>query len=581
MRSALRLTKYLKPYWRLTVVAPLLMLVEVILDLMQPRLLERIVDQGVAQGNMALVLQTGLLMVGAAIVGATGGGSNGVLTARVAQGAGADLREDLFRKVQTLSFGNLDVLQTGQLVTRLTNDVTQAQRAVTTVMRMLIRAPFLMVGGLVMALFTAPHMAFIPLGLMPIILVLVAWVLAKTTPMYASVQTKLDALNQSMQKNLAGIRVVKAFVRADHEKRRFGERNADLADQALRTARITVTVMPIMMMTVNVGTVCVLWFGSRQVLAGDMQIGTIMAYVNYLSQILRSLMMVSMMVVQLSRAIASADRIQEVLDTEPQVANGDQPAEASRIDGRVAFENVTFDYDGDGQDPALNDVSFVVEPGQTVALLGATGSGKSTLVHLIPRFYDVTSGRVTLDGHDVRELDTAHLRSNVGIALQETVLFSGSIRDNIRYGKPEASDEEVMAAAKMAQAHEFVMSFTDGYDTLLGQRGVNLSGGQRQRLAIARALLIDPPVLVLDDSTSSVDVETEAAIQEALGRFGATRSCVVIAQRISTVLSADQIVVLDEGEVVAAGSHGKLIATSPHYQEIYDSQLGNGSVAHG
>ena len=576
MNAARKLAKFLKPYWRWAAIAPLLMSIEVTMDLMQPRMVERIIDQGIAQLNLNLVIQTGLLMFGLAVIGAMGGMSNGFFAERTVQAFGADLRETLFRKVQTFSFGNLDELETGQLITRLTSDVSQVQEALLMILRILVRAPLLLIGSLIMAIITSPRLAFLPLVLMPIELAAVIWIVSKATPLYTIVQGKLDALNEVMQENLAGVRVVKAFVRARHEEERFGRANTNLTEQSVRAAR-TVAIMPaFMMLTINMGIIGVLWFGGVQFTTGNMQLGQIVAFVNYLTITLNSLMMVSQLIIQLARAEASAKRIQEVLESTPKVLDHPDALGEFLPRGRVAFENVTFNYEGNDGDPVLKGVSFVAEPGQTVALLGTTGAGKSSLVHLIPRFYDVTSGRVTIDRQDIRDLDQAALRRNIGIALQDTVLFSGSIRDNIRYGRPEAPDEDVIAAAKAAQAHDFILSMPDGYDTVLGQRGVNLSGGQKQRIAIARALLLKPAILILDDSTSAVDIETETRIQAALETIMKDRTSFVIAQRISTVLNADKILVLDDGQIVAEGSHRQLLAESPIYREIYDSQLGNG-----
>ncbi len=600
MKSIRHLIVFVKPYWRWAALAPLLMMLEVIMDLMQPRLVERIIDQGIAQLDLDMVIRTGLLMVGLAAIGAVGGMSNGIFATRVGQGFGADLREALFRKVQSLSFANLDDLETGQLVTRLTNDVTHLQEAVMMLLRMLIRAPLQLLGSLIMVIITIPQLAFIPLALVPLLLVVIVWVVKKATPMFGLVQSKLDALNEVMQENLAGVRVVKAFVRADYEKARFGATNDALMDQFISVARITTVLMPVMMTVVNLGVAGAMWFGGVRVTQGNMQVGQIVAFINYLLITLFSLMMVSMMIIQLSRAQASANRIDEVLQSVPKIRNKPQAVrelvsqgQGDAKQGRVTFENVSFSYDNDGmgdgngnghgpgRDAVLKEISFTAEPGQMVAIIGTTGSGKSTLVHLIPRLYDVSGGRVTVDGHDVRDLDYEWLRKRVGMALQETVLFSGTIRDNIRYGRPEATDDQVVAAAKMAQAHDFILSFPDGYDTMLGQRGVNISGGQKQRIAIARALLIQPAVLILDDSTSSVDMETEAKIQEALRGFMRGRTCFVIAQRISSVLNADKILVLDEGRIAAEGTHEALFASSPIYREICESQWGNGAVSHG
>ncbi|HOV47918.1 MAG TPA: ABC transporter ATP-binding protein [Anaerolineae bacterium] len=581
MKSIMQLLRFLKPYRVWALIAPLLMMLEVAMDLMQPRMIARIVDEGIAQKNLPLVLQLGGMMIGFAIIGAFGGMSNGFFAVRAVQGFAADLRETLFRKVQELSFANLEELEIGQLITRLTNDVTQVQQAIYMTLRMMIRAPLLMIGSLIMAIVTSPRLTFIPLMLMPIELLVMSWFIHKATPLYTRVQERLDKLNGVMQENLAGVRVVKAFVRETHEEQRFGKANDALVNQNLVVARLSAATTPFMMLTMNLGVVAVLWFGGVEVTQGGMQVGQIIAFVNYLNTTLFSLMMVSMLVIGAARAGASAARIQEVLLSQPAVQAPPQPRQIPAPRGRVTFENVCFSYDGNCGDPVLKDISFTAEPGQTVALLGMTGAGKSSLVQLIPRFYDVTAGRVTFDGVDVRELEPASLRRAIGIALQETVLFSGTIRDNIRYGRPDASDAEVIAAAQAAQAHDFIMSFPDGYDTEVGQRGVNLSGGQKQRLAIARALLINPAVLILDDSTSAVDVETEVKIQAALEELLRDRTSFVIAQRISTVLTADKILVLDDGRIVAEGSHDELLASSPIYRDIYDSQLGNGGMLNG
>jgi ATP-binding cassette subfamily B multidrug efflux pump len=587
MSPGLTLVRYLKPYWRWAVLAPLLMVLEVSMDLLQPRMVQRIVDEGIARLDLNMVIQTGLLMLCFALIGVFGGMGCGLFAEMTSQSFGADLREILFSKVQAFSFGNLDELDTGQLVTRLTNDVTQVQEAVGMILRMLVRAPLLLVGSLIMGIITSPQLAFLPVILMPIELVAVFWIVKKATPLFTKVQERLDHLNEVMQENLAGVRVVKAFVRFQYEVGRFGQANARLTDQNVHAGR-TVAIMPsFMMLTMNIGVVSVLWFGGVRVNQGDMQIGQIIAFISYLTITLFSLMMVSQMVIQLARADASAKRIQEVLTSQPKVQDLQDSRKGIILNGRVTFNQVSFSYDGNGSDAVLKGVNFSAEPGQTVALLGTTGAGKSSLVHLIPRFYDVASGQVLVDGIDVRDLEQATLRRNIGIALQEVVLFSGTIGENIRYGRPDASDEEVVAAAKAAQAHDFITSFPEGYNTQLGQRGVNLSGGQKQRIAIARAILLKPAILILDDSTSSVDVETESKIQDALEalmherRLGSDTpsTTFVIAQRISTVLKADKILVLDDGQIAAQGTHLELMQRSPIYREIYESQLGSGVVA--
>jgi ATP-binding cassette subfamily B protein len=581
MSTVKKLAKFLKPYWLWATLAPLLMALEVAMDLMQPRMIQRIVDVGIAQLRMDVVINTGLWMMGLALLGAIGGVGCTIFSVMASQGFGTDLRSALFKKVQALSFGNLDGLETGQLITRLTNDVTQIEQVVSMLLRIMVRAPLLLIGSLVMAILTSPRLATMLVVLGPVVLLILVWVVKKAYPMFSAVQHKLDGLNTVMQENLAGVRVVKAFVRDQHEIRRFGKANDSLMNQTIKAARTSALTWPFMMMTLNLGVVGAIYFGGRQVMVGTMQVGALIAFVNYLMRTLMSMMFVSMLTMRLARAQASAERIEEILESEPEVQNRPEAAPVLAARGRVAFEGVTFSYDNNGHDPVLKGVDFVAEPGQTVAILGATGSGKSSLIHLIPRFYDVTGGRITLDGVDVRDVDKDTLRRSIGIALQESVLFTGTIRDNIRYGRPDASDEEVLAAAKAAQAHDFIQGFPDGYDTELGQRGVNLSGGQKQRVAIARALLTQPAVLILDDSTSSVDVETETLIQDALEQLMRDRTSFVVAQRISTVLTAHKILVLDDGHVVAEGTHSDLLASSPIYREIYDSQLGDGVVNHG
>jgi ATP-binding cassette subfamily B protein len=581
MRETLRLFRFLKPYWLWATLAPLMMILEVAMDLTQPALVARIIDQGIAKGDLQIVFSTGGLMVAAATIGLIGGMGCTIFAILAGQHFGADVRSALFAKVQSLSFGNLDRLETGSLITRLTNDVTQVQELVMMLLRIMWRVPLLFIGSLALAIITAPQLTPIFVVLIPLVLLVVLLVVGKTFPMFGEVQRRLDALNTVMQENLAGVRVVKAFARAKHEILRFAGVNDHLMDQNIAAIRVTAITMPLMMLLLNAGVIAALWFGGVIVQDGTLQVGQLIAFISYLTQSLFALMMVSMLVVRMARAAASSERILQVLDNEPDVVNTENAVSTFVPQGRIAFDHVTFSYPNDESDAVLKDVSFTAQPGQIVALLGATGSGKSSLVNLIPRFYDVTGGRVTIDEVDVRDVDETALHRAVGVALQESVLFSGNIRDNIRYGRPEASDDEVIAAAKMAQAHDFIAGFPDGYDTVVGQRGVNLSGGQKQRIAIARALLTQPAVLILDDSTSAVDVETEARIQFALDALPAKQTRVVVAQRISSVLNADVILVIDDGRVVAQGNHRDLLGSSPIYREIYESQLGNGVIQHG
>jgi ATP-binding cassette subfamily B multidrug efflux pump len=580
MQATRKLAIFLKPYWLWAVLAPLLMALEVAMDLAQPRLIEHIIDVGVAQGDMATVISTGIWMVVLAVIGMIGGVGCGFFTVLAGQGFGFDLRAALFKKVQSLSFRNLDQLETGGLITRLTNDVTQVQEMVMMMLRIMVRTPLLMVGSLIMAVLTSPKLALIFVVLVPIITIVLFWVINKTFPMFGEVQRRLDKLNTVMQENLAGVRVVKAFARSKHENERFGSSNDALMDQNIKVMQISAVTMPIMMLVLNAGVIAALWFGGSFVQVGDLKVGELVAFINYLTQTLMALMMVSMLVVRVARAEASAGRIAEVMEAEPAIVPNPHARPLIDPKGEVVFKNVSFNYNPADNDPVLKQISFRAAPGETVAILGATGAGKSSLVNLIPRFYDITEGAITIDGTDVREIEESSLRKNISIALQETVLFSGSIRDNIRYGNAEASDEEVIAAAKMAQAHDFISSFPDGYDSVVGQRGVNLSGGQKQRLAIARALLTKPHVLILDDSTSAVDVVTEAKLQAALADLPTQQTRIVVAQRISTVLQADKILVLDDGEIVAEGKHADLLETSPIYREIYNSQMDNGAIIH-
>lgn len=570
MRHTRKLAIFLRPYRLWVILAPLLMALEVAMDLLQPRLLQLIIDDGIGKSDLPAVTRYGFLMIALSVIGMVGGMACGVFAILAAQHFGADVRGALFRKVQSLSFSNLDRLDTGQLVTRLTNDVTQVQDTVALMLRVMVRAPLLLVGSIVMAIITSAQLSLLFLVLVPVIMVIVRWVFTKAFPLFKRVQKKLDNLNSLMQENLAGVRVVRAFARSPHEVKRFDKANTDLMGMNLAAVRFGAIVMPLMMLVLNFATVAVIWIGGIRVDQGGLQVGQLVAFSNYLMQSLMALLTVSMLIVRISRAEASAERIQEVLVSEPDIVDSEHPVTALTGAGRIEFDDVHFAYpETDGE--VLEGVNFVAEPGQTVAILGATGSGKSTLVELIPRFYEVTSGRVLIDGIDVREIDQHVLRAKIGVALQEAILFSGTVRENIRYGRPNASEFEVVAAAKMAQADEFIRQLPEGYDAIVGQRGVNLSGGQKQRLAIARALLPNPPILILDDSTSAVDVATESRIQEQLLTLHQTR--IVVAQRISTVIGADKILLLEGGRIVAEGSHHALLKTSPLYQAIYDSQM--------
>lgn len=584
LRHTRRLLPLLKPYKALAIAAPLCMVLEVTMDLFQPRLLQHIVDEGIAKRDLAVVIHSGAMMLYFAIMGILAGAGCCVMAVLSAQGFGADLRTKLITTVQRFSFGNLDELQSGPLITRLTNDVQQVQDMVMMAQRIVVRAPAILVGSVVMAILTSPRLALIFLPLVPLMAAILAWTLRLTYPLYGEVQRRLDRLNTTLQENLSGVRVVKAFGRSAYEEERFGATNEALAEKNIEAGRIGALIMPLMMLALNAGIVATLWFGGVSVSTGELQVGQVLAFVNYLSQTLMALMAMSMVLTRLARSEASAERLGEVLGSEPYVQFNAARAVATaplEIRGRIAFENVTFRYNGPESDSVLCDISFTARPGKTLAILGATGSGKSTLVQLMARFYDATQGRVTIDGIDVRDFPEATLHHNIGIALQESVLFSGTIRDNITYGKPDAAEEEMLAAARAAQADDFIRNLPAGYDTLVGQRGVNLSGGQKQRIAIARALLPGPRILILDDSTSAVDVRTEARIQDALTAAHAGQTRVIVAQRISAVVGADQILVLDDGRLVANGTHQELLETSAVYREIYESQMEQAVIADG
>ncbi|WP_019535756.1 ABC transporter ATP-binding protein [Paenibacillus ginsengihumi] len=565
------IAKYIRPYWKAALLAPLLMMVEVYTDLLQPQLMASIVDHGVLTGDIAHIQKTGALMLGVALIGLAGGVGCTVFSSIASQQFGADVRSDLFMKVQASSFRNLERFTTGSLITRLTNDVTQVQMFVQMLLRILVRAPLLTVGSLIMAFTISVKLALILVIVTPVLFGVLFAVIRRGFPLFSQVQQKLDRLNNVLQENLSGIRVVKAFVRADYENKRFRAANDDFMHIAVKANLVMATMMPVMFLLLNASIVAALWFGGKLYWGGSLQVGELVAFTNYVTQMLFSMMMVGMMMMNVSRAKASVGRIQEVLGSQSEIRDKDGAKPHTIRAGRIAFEDVSFAYDPD--EPVLQHISFTAEPGQTVAILGATGSGKSSLVSLIPRLYDVAAGRVLIDGIDVRDFPQRHLRSQIGMVLQQAVLFSGTIRDNIAFGRPDASQEEIEAAARAAQAHDFIAALADGYDTVLGQRGVNLSGGQKQRISIARALLIKPRILILDDSTSAVDLGTESRIQAALKELMQGSTCLIIAQRISSVLEADQIIVLDEGRVAAVGTHRELLATSEVYQEIYRSQL--------
>ena len=572
-----KLLHFVKPYWRMSLVALVLLIAVVLMDLSLPRLIQRIIDQGINGGNVQVVINTTIVMLAISALQTLFAIANNLFSIQVGESVARDLREALFLKIQSFSFGNLDHINTGQLMVRLSSDTTAFQRMVQVSLRIGTRAPLLMIGSLILMFVTDSHLALMILPVLLATALVIVFFVSRMGPLFLTIQKKLDRLNTVLQENIAGVRLVKAFVRADHENERFAEANEDFTDRNIRVMRFMATLFPAMSIFINIGMVIVIWAGGIQSISGGVSVGQIVAFINYLQTTMGPLGIMVMLANVVAAAMASAERVNEVLDTVPEVQDVPDPLSLPPGHGkRIAFEKVNFHYNGTNPGLVLNGVDFVAEPGQAVAILGATGAGKSSIIDLVPRFYDVTSGRVTWNGVDIRQMKQSDLLAEVGVVPQETVLFSGTVLDNIRYGYPQATEVDVIEAAKAAQAHDFIMKLPNGYDTRVEERGVNLSGGQKQRIAIARALLLKPSVLVLDGSTSSVDVETETKIQEAMKNWMQDSTVFVVAQRISTVLHADKIVVVDQGKMVAQGTHSELMQSSPVYQEIYASQLGEG-----
>jgi ATP-binding cassette, subfamily B, multidrug efflux pump len=579
-----KILPFVKPYWKRATIALILLTSLVFMDLSIPRLIQRIIDQGVNQHNQPVVLQTAAIMIGISILSTVIAIGNSVLSVQVGESMARDLRDALFLKIQKYSYGNLDRQQTGQLMVRLTSDSSAVQRLVQVSLRIGTRAPLLIVGSLILMFSTSRSLALTMLPLLLVTSIVIVFFIIKMEPLFRSVQQKLDRLNTVLQENIAGARLVKAFVRADFEGERFETANESYTDHSVRVMRFMSSMSPVLTVFVNIGMVIVIWSGGLQSIQGNLTVGQIVAFTNYLLT-MTPLTMMTMLSQTWANGLASGARVSEILDTLPDVQDALAAVNLPEpIRGKVAFENVSFHYTISGDEAprstrdetVLEGVDLIAEPGETVAILGATGSGKSTLINLVPRFYDTSSGHVLIDGVNVRQIKEDSLLSCIGIVSQETILFSGTVRDNIRYGRPDATEEQVIAVAKAAQAHDFIMEMPKGYDSRVEARGANLSGGQKQRIAIARALLLEPLILILDDSTSSVDVETETRIQQALDQQIYRHTSFVVAQRISTVLNADKIIVIDKGRIAAQGTHKELIQTSPIYQEIYESQLGNG-----
>ena len=579
-----RYKKYITPYLSAFVIGPLMMLTEVAGEVMLPKFMSMIINNGVASRNVAYIGKMGTLMVLTVLFMAVGGILGAYFSAKASISFTSDMRNDLFRKVQQFSFENIDGYSTGSLVTRLTNDVQQVQNVLMMGLRMALRAPGMFLGALIMAFMMNRQLAVIILIVIPLLLAAIILILKTAFPRFGEMQRRLDRLNSGIQESLTNVRVVKSFVREAHEIEKFSRLNRDLKESSLRALRIVITTMPVMMFAMNVTTLAVVWYGGNIIIAGKMPVGDLTAFTTYIVQILMSLMMLSMVFLQSSRASASMKRINEIFDTEIGLNDDNAKNKDKKVtEGRVEFKNVSFGYSGENgrKDLVLEGISFMAEPGQTIGIIGSTGSGKTSLVQLIPRLYDVTGGEVLVDGVNVKEYSLKHLREGVGMVLQKNILFSGTIEENLRWGNEDAPMEDVIRFSESAQADPFVKTFKNGYGTEMGQGGVNVSGGQKQRLCIARALLKRPKILILDDSTSAVDTATEAKIRESLYHDLKDTTKIIIAQRISSVQEADQILVLEDGKIIGHGTHEELLKTCETYSEIYTTQIGNQSIGAG
>lgn len=579
-----RYKKYITPYLSAFVIGPLMMLTEVAGEVMLPKFMSMIINNGVASRNVAYIGKMGTLMVLTVLFMAVGGILGAYFSAKASISFTSDMRNDLFRKVQQFSFENIDDYSTGSLVTRLTNDVQQVQNVLMMGLRMALRAPGMFLGALIMAFMMNRQLAVIILIVIPLLLAAILLILKTAFPRFGEMQRRLDRLNSGIQESLTNVRVVKSFVREDHEIEKFSKLNDDLKESSLRALRIVIATMPVMMFAMNVTTLAVVWYGGNIIIAGKMPVGDLTAFTTYIVQILMSLMMLSMVFLQSSRASASMKRINEIFDTEIGLNDDHAKNKDKKVtEGCVEFKDVSFGYGGENgrKDLVLEGISFTAEPGQTIGIIGSTGSGKTSLVQLIPRLYDVTGGEVLVDGVNVKEYSLKHLREGVGMVLQKNILFSGTIEENLRWGNEDAPMEDVIRFSESAQADPFVKTFKNGYDTEMGQGGVNVSGGQKQRLCIARALLKHPKILILDDSTSAVDTATEAKIRESLYHDLKDTTKIIIAQRISSVQETDQILVLEDGKIIGHGTHEELLKTCEAYSEIYTTQIGNQSIRAG
>ncbi len=570
-----KVLRYLRKYWVIAALSPLFMILEVSMDLLLPDLMSRIVDEGVLPGDMEVIFSVGLRMLIVAFIGCFGGIMAGIFGTTASQRFSCDLRKDAFSRVMNMSFQQTDSFTTGSLVTRLTNDITACQDFVAMALRMMVRTLMQFIGGIYMVLKINVSFGLILLVMLPIQLVIILVVLKKGSPLFGIVQSKLDRVNSVVQENITGARVVKAYTREEYETNRFSVANNELCETNLRVQKLMALLMPILSVLMNASVIAVIFIGGKQVEAQSLEVGRVMAAITYITQILMSMMMIGMVFQMVTRASASAKRIAEVLDTEPAIKDGGFDGETQE-QGTVEFRSVSFRYPNVHANNVLSDISFKVSRGETVAILGATGCGKTSLVSLIARFYDATEGEVLVDGVNVKEYDTAALRRKVGFLLQKSELFSETIEQNIRWGNSKATDEEVRRAAETAQASEFIESFTDGYKDMITEKGSSLSGGQKQRLSIARAIAKKPEILIFDDSMSALDLSTDAKLQRALRENLGDTTVIMIAQRVASVMKADRIAVIDNGRLVAFDSHANLLESCEVYKDIYSSQMREG-----
>ena len=564
---------HLEGYKKEALKSPILIILEVICELLLPLVMAEIVDTAIPSKDVGYIFAMGGLMLALALMAMACGVGSAKYASFASQGFGGNLRQCLFNKVQDFSFADIDRFSSASLITRMTNDVNAMTMMLAMGLRMLVRAPVMLIAALGVSLYLNARLAVILLVIIPLMVLAIAVLMKVCTKLFDAMQKKIDGLNNVLQENLVAIRVVKAFVREDHERKKFNRTSDELMAAGLTVGMRIIAIMPIMMLCLNGATLAVLYFGGRMVMGADFELGDLNAFLSYIMQVLMSVMMVAMSLLQLSRAQACARRINEVLDAVPSVQNREEPSRLPAPKGRLEFRDVSFKYAAGGAgDDVLSHISFTVEPGQFVAIVGGTGTGKSSLVNLIPRFYDVTGGSVLVDGVDVRDYPLEELRSRIGMVLQTNILFTGTIRENLLWGRPDAVEAEIIQAAKDAQAYDFIMGLPDGFDTQLTQGGTNVSGGQKQRLCIARAMLRKPAILILDDSTSAVDSATEAAIRESFHNNLKDTTVIIIAQRISSVQYADEILILDDDHIAGRGTHEELMKTNKIYQEIYQSQ---------